>query len=118
MVRGPTRVIKTAFQVSQKPDPPSASAYLFATSTVAYPKGTTTILVNDLIDSPLVGDYVTFDGNTTNQYQVTSITPGAGPGPHTITLNSGLAAAITTNKSGVSFYPYMSYTDNPYRPRH
>jgi Flp pilus assembly protein TadG len=107
-----------AFQVSQKPDPPSASAYLFATSTVAYPKGTTSIVVNDLIDSPLVGDYVTFDGNTTNQYQVTSITPGAGPGPHTVTLNTGLVAGITTNKSAVSFYPYMSYADNPYRPRH
>jgi hypothetical protein len=106
------------FQVTQKPDPPSASPYLSGTASAAYAAGSTVVVVNGLPDGPLVGDYVTFGTDTTHQYTVTSVTPsGAGPGPHTLTLNSGLAAGITF-ASAIKFYPYMNYSDNPYRPRH
>jgi hypothetical protein len=108
------------FQVSQKPDPPSASPYLSGTAAAAYAAGITVMVVNGLPDGPLVGDYVTFGTDTTHQYQVASITPSTpGPGPHTITLNVGLATGTTVALgAAVKFYPYMNYTDNPYRPKH
>jgi hypothetical protein len=105
------------FQVSQKPDPPSASPYQTGTTTAAFALGfASAITVNSVTDPPLVGDYVTFGTDTTHQYTVKTIT-GPVAGTYTITLNAALGAAVSSGTT-VKFYPYMSYTDNPYRPRH
>jgi hypothetical protein len=100
-------------QIKDKPDPSDTSAYQTAKASVAAGVGATAVVVTSLTDIPLVGDTATFAGSGT-QYQVTNIT---GTGPYTITLNKGLTAAVAIN-TVVSFYPYMDYNDNPYRPRH
>jgi hypothetical protein len=107
------------FQVTQKPDPPTATTTeATGTTILALPVGLaagSTIVVTGLTDTPVVGDYVTFGTDTTHQYTLASITGGSGT--YTITLNQALAALVPL-ATPVKFWPYMNSTDNPYRPKH
>jgi hypothetical protein len=116
-------------QIGQKPGPGAAagynSAYIKGTVNVAggLAIGATTVTIagatnqsNSKPDAPAVGDTVTFGASNT-QYTITASTVVATTGAGVLTISPSLSAAVA-NSASVNIYPYMSYTDNPYRPRH
>jgi hypothetical protein len=105
-----------SFQVSQKPDPYTATAYQSSTvnASSGYSSGYNgSITVKTLSSLPSVNDYVFF-GTSTTPYRVASASSTT-----TFTLNRPLAAAVA-NGAAVKFVraQYLNYTDNPRRLRH
>jgi hypothetical protein len=102
-----------SFQIKDRPDPSDTSAYQTAqvNKSGGYAAGYSgAINIASLTDVPLVGDTVTI-GSDSTQYKVAAISSSS------VTLNQALVKACNNNDT-VSFWPYMDYNDNPYRPRH
>ncbi|MFO0864918.1 MAG: Tad domain-containing protein [Gemmataceae bacterium] len=101
--------------VTQKPDVTSTStATVTAQANAAYASGYSgTVTLKSVSATIKAGDYVYFGTNTT-RYRVVTV-----PSATQITLDRSLAAAVSSGTSvKVVRQVYMSYTDNPYRPRH
>lgn len=102
-------------QVTQKPDVTSASAATVTAQTnAAYAAGASgTINLKSVSGTIKPGDYVYF-GSSTTRYRVLTVPSGT-----SITVDQNLAAAVASGASvKVVRQVYMSYTDNPYRPKH
>jgi Flp pilus assembly protein TadG len=102
-------------QVTQKPDVTNTStATVTAQTNAAYSAGFSgTVNLKSVSATIRPGDYVYF-GSSTTRYRVVTV-----PTSTNITLDQALAASVTSGTS-VKFVRqvYMSYTDNPYRPKH
>lgn len=106
----------TAIAMTQKPDGKKASSsYESANANASYSSGSTSaISIKNMAITPAVGDWVTI-GST--DYRVKAFS-----GTTSVTLSKALAASLSSGAT-MTFYkndpsPYMSYTDNPFRPRH
>jgi hypothetical protein len=113
--------------VTQRPQPqgaagdPDAPAYETGSTTTTAPANSATFQASGLASTPVVNrDYTIVGGDTANPYLITAVSPTSGTSAtvYTLTISPKLANAISAGKTVQIFSPYMSYTDNPPRPKH
>lgn len=112
----------STISVTQRPQPqgapndPDAPAY--ANTTInrvgGHFTGATSLTVNALSAAPTANrDYIVVNGDTANPYLIQS-----GSTTTTLNISPALVNNVGNSKTVSVYSPYMTYTDNPPRPKH